>query len=94
MGIFPEDHKIRVTKLIRLWIAEGFLRPKKEQSLEAVADGYLKDLIDRNLISVHEWGLNGKIKTCYIHDIVRDLCLTIAQRDGFIHVLWTSQFSQ
>ncbi|KAK4394665.1 putative disease resistance protein [Sesamum angolense] len=27
MGIFPEDSEIRVSKLTRLWIAEGFLKP-------------------------------------------------------------------
>ncbi|KAL0417276.1 UNVERIFIED_CONTAM: Disease resistance protein RPM1 [Sesamum latifolium] len=51
-GAFPEDYKIPVTKLIRLWIAEGFLRPSRSKSLEAVAEGYLNDLIDRNLVIV------------------------------------------
>ncbi|KAK4438442.1 Disease resistance protein RPM1 [Sesamum alatum] len=37
-GAFPEDYEIPVTKLIRLWIAEGFLKRARSKSLEAVAE--------------------------------------------------------
>ncbi|KAI3464087.1 hypothetical protein Pfo_020750, partial [Paulownia fortunei] len=87
MGIFPEDHEIRVSRLIKLWVAEGFVKPNKAQSLEEVAEGYLKDLVDRNLILVHRWGLNGKIKTCNIYDVLRDLCLRVAEKEKFLCVL-------
>ncbi|KAI3463948.1 hypothetical protein Pfo_020611, partial [Paulownia fortunei] len=52
-----------------------------------VAEGYLKDLVDRNLILVHRWGLKGKIKTCNIHDLLRDLCLRVAEKEKFLRVL-------
>ncbi|KAI3464077.1 hypothetical protein Pfo_020740 [Paulownia fortunei] len=87
MGIFPEDHEIRVSQLIKLWVAEGFLKPNKAQSLEEVAEGYLMDLVGRNLILVHRWGSNGKIKTCNIHDRLRDLCLSVAEREKFLCVM-------
>ncbi|KAI3472775.1 hypothetical protein Pfo_031178 [Paulownia fortunei] len=81
MGIFPEDHEIRVSRLIKLWVAEGFLKPNKAQSLEEIAEGYLKDLVDMNLILVCRWGSNGKIKTCNIHDLLRELCLRVAKKE-------------
>ncbi|XP_073282833.1 putative late blight resistance protein homolog R1B-17 [Primulina huaijiensis] len=40
MGVFPEDSEIRVSWLVKLWIAEGFLKPIKSKSLEAVARAY------------------------------------------------------
>ncbi|KAK4427070.1 putative late blight resistance proteinR1A-10 [Sesamum alatum] len=50
MGIFPEDYEIYVSQLIKLWIAEGFIKPVTPKSFEEVADNYLKDLINRSLI--------------------------------------------
>ncbi|KAL9170597.1 hypothetical protein ABFS82_04G155500 [Erythranthe guttata] len=41
MSIFPEDEKISVSQLIKLWVAEGFIRSNKSQSLEEIARGYL-----------------------------------------------------
>ncbi|KAK4438051.1 putative late blight resistance proteinR1A-10 [Sesamum alatum] len=52
MGIFPEDYEISVKKLIWLWIAEGFMRPRMVKSLEEVAEDYLEDLVTRSLIMV------------------------------------------
>lgn len=74
MGIF-QDSEIRVSELIKLWVAEGFLKPIDGKSLEVVAEEYLMELIDRNLIIVHELDSNGETKSCKIHDLMRDLCL-------------------
>ncbi|KAG8380121.1 hypothetical protein BUALT_Bualt07G0160700 [Buddleja alternifolia] len=86
MGVFPEDRMIRVSGLIKLWVAEGFLKPKSGESLEMVAEDYLKDLIDRNLILVRRWGSSGRIKLCSIHDLLRDLCLREVHREKFLYV--------
>ncbi|KAL0397280.1 UNVERIFIED_CONTAM: Disease resistance protein RPP13 [Sesamum calycinum] len=83
MGIFPEDYEIRVSKLIKLWVAEGFLKPITSQSLEEVAMKYLQDLIDRNLILIRQLGSNGIIKSCSIHDLLRDLCLREGYKESF-----------
>ncbi|XP_012852916.1 PREDICTED: putative late blight resistance protein homolog R1B-17 [Erythranthe guttata] len=37
MAIFPEDHKILVSRLTKLWVAEGFIKSKESQSLEEIA---------------------------------------------------------
>ncbi|KAL0318629.1 UNVERIFIED_CONTAM: putative late blight resistance proteinR1B-12 [Sesamum angustifolium] len=65
-GAFPEDYKIPVTKLIRIWIAEGFLRPSRSESLEVAAERYLNDLINRNLVIVCRRGSNRKQE--HMHD--------------------------
>ncbi|EYU23531.1 hypothetical protein MIMGU_mgv1a025687mg [Erythranthe guttata] len=86
MGIFPEDDEIRVSQLIKLWVAEGFIKLNQSQSLEEIARGYLNDLIDRNLI-LKQLGSTGRIKFCKIHDLLRDLSLKVAQKDEFICVM-------
>ncbi|KAL8466272.1 hypothetical protein ACS0TY_035404 [Phlomoides rotata] len=87
MGIFQEDEKIRVSQLIKLWVAEGFLKPINGKSLEVVAEEYLMELIDRNLILVDKLGSNGNTKLCKIHDLLRDLCLREAQKQKFLCVI-------
>ncbi|KAL2515561.1 Disease resistance RPP8-like protein 3 [Forsythia ovata] len=86
IGIFPEDSNIRVSKLVKLWVAERLLKPVRSKSLEDVAWEYLLELVDRNLILVHKKSSEGKIKTCRIHDLLRDFCVREAQREKFFHV--------
>ncbi|KAH6773384.1 hypothetical protein C2S51_011788 [Perilla frutescens var. frutescens] len=87
MGVFEEDDVIRVSTLIKLWVAEGFIKPVSGKSSEVVAKEYLKDLIDRNLVLVDELGCTGNIKFCNIHDLLRDLCLREAQKERFYSVI-------
>ncbi|PHT29324.1 hypothetical protein CQW23_31077 [Capsicum baccatum] len=54
IGGFPEDEEISVPKLIRLWIAEQFVKERKDKSMELVAEEYLEELIQRSLILVHK----------------------------------------
>ncbi|XP_022851270.1 putative late blight resistance protein homolog R1A-10 [Olea europaea var. sylvestris] len=86
MGIFPEDFEIRVKELIKLWVAEGFLKPAGSKTLEDVGEEYFLDLVQRSLILVQKKGSSGKIKTCTIHDLLRDLCVKEAQKEKFFHV--------
>ncbi|KAG8379659.1 hypothetical protein BUALT_Bualt07G0112100 [Buddleja alternifolia] len=85
MATFPEDCEIRISRLIKLWVAEGFLKPIRTKRLEDVANEYLKDLTDRNLISIpNKDDLESKI--CTIHDLLRDLCLREAHKENFLCV--------
>ncbi|XP_022847056.1 putative late blight resistance protein homolog R1A-3 [Olea europaea var. sylvestris] len=83
MGIFPEDDEIRVSKLIKLWVAEGFIEPVRHRTLEELAEEYLEELVSRNLILVRERSSSGEIKTCGIHDMTRDQCLRKAEEEFF-----------
>ncbi|KAL3813626.1 hypothetical protein ACJIZ3_014894 [Penstemon smallii] len=86
MAAFPEDDEIRVSILLKLWVAEGFLKPNSI-NMEKVAEKNLKDLIERNLVLVDQLKWNGKPKTCKIHDLVRDLCIKEARKEKFLYVL-------
>ncbi|KAL6567102.1 hypothetical protein OROMI_015506 [Orobanche minor] len=74
MGVFPEDHTIPAWMLTRLWIAEGFARPKDGSSLEEVAEEILGDLVSRNLLMLDQTNLMGEIKICRVHDMIRGFC--------------------
>ncbi|KAK6116359.1 hypothetical protein DH2020_049821 [Rehmannia glutinosa] len=82
-GMFPEDFEIPVWKLVRLWIAEGFIQQHQEMSLEDIGEEYLEDLVNRNLVMVGKFRSNGKIKTCRIHDMLHEFCKKEAAEENF-----------
>ncbi|KAH6781320.1 hypothetical protein C2S51_006613 [Perilla frutescens var. frutescens] len=86
LGLYPEDHEIDVPELIKLWVAEGFIRSKTEQSLEEVGESYTKELVDRNLLLVRELRLDKKLKSFRVHDIVRELCIRTGEREKYFCV--------
>lgn len=85
-GIYPEDFEIPVKQLIRLWIAEGFIHQNGNRNLEDVGEDYLEELIDRSLIQVAKRRADGGVKTCRIHDLLRDLCITESTQEKFFEV--------
>ncbi|KAM1054466.1 hypothetical protein ACFX2I_001811 [Malus domestica] len=86
-GIFPEDYSISCIRLARLWIAEGFVKPKRGKTLEEVAEEYLTELIHRSLVQVSQVWIDGKAKSCRVHDLMREVLLRKAVDSNFCHVL-------
>ncbi|XP_059442121.1 putative disease resistance RPP13-like protein 3 [Corylus avellana] len=86
IGAFPEDFEITVNELIKLWIAEGFIQHTGRRNIEDVADDYLEELIDRNLIQVATRRSDEGVKTCRIHDLLRDLCIIKSTEEKFLYV--------
>ncbi|CDP16266.1 unnamed protein product [Coffea canephora] len=66
-GGFREDAVIPVSKLLWLWIAEGFIHQTNpsQKSLKNEAENFLNDLIDRNLVMVAERSSKGGVKSCH-----------------------------
>jgi disease resistance protein RPM1 len=86
LGIFPEDYEMSARQLIRLWVSEGLIEQDPRRKPEDIADEYLQDLADRSLIMVVKWRSDGGIKTCIIHDLLRDMCIAEAAQDNFFLV--------
>ncbi|XP_027116975.1 putative late blight resistance protein homolog R1B-16 [Coffea arabica] len=84
---FREDKNIGAKNLMRLWIAEGFVEKIEGKRSEDIAEEYLMDLIHRNLVMVSENGSIGRVKTCYIHDLVFEFCNGEAKEKKFLQVL-------
>ncbi|KAG6656900.1 putative disease resistance protein At1g50180 [Carya illinoinensis] len=88
---FPEDFDIPTKKLVRLWVAEAFVSPEFEgegdEMLEDIAELYLIDLINRCIVEVGVIGASGRIKSCRLHDLMRDLCLSKAKQENFLHIV-------
>ncbi|KAH0646943.1 hypothetical protein KY284_034827 [Solanum tuberosum] len=98
-GVFKKASEISVENLIRLWMAEGLFKLREIGELEKEASSLLHDLIDKSLIVACKHSLDGKIKTCKIHDLLHDLCLGelesesllyVSDTDGLQHGRWVS----
>ncbi|KAG8367175.1 hypothetical protein BUALT_Bualt16G0045300 [Buddleja alternifolia] len=87
VGGFPKDYHIRVSKLIKLWAAEGFLKLSGSKNYEETAEEYLEDLVKRSLVMVTKRKPNGTIKSCSLHDLLRDMCIKKAQEEKFLQVM-------
>ncbi|PHT39440.1 hypothetical protein CQW23_23013 [Capsicum baccatum] len=85
MGMFPEDAIIPVSKLISLWIAEGFVHNiESGRSMEEVAEGYLTELISSNVVMVSRRRYNNTVKYCQVHDVVLHFCLEKSKEEKFM----------
>ncbi|CAM0910557.1 unnamed protein product [Alopecurus aequalis] len=73
-------------RLVRLWIAEGFVVPKKGKTLEEVGFDYLKDLVSRGLVQVMEKDAGGGIKLVAIHNLLHAFVESEAQDSGFLEI--------
>ncbi|XP_042450166.1 disease resistance protein RPM1-like isoform X2 [Zingiber officinale] len=72
-SIFPEDYLIKRKKLIRLWVAEGFMTTRSSgKSMEEEADDYLAELVDRSMLQVVKRNGFGRLKAFRMHDVVRE----------------------
>ncbi|RVW81269.1 Disease resistance protein RPP13 [Vitis vinifera] len=83
-GIFPEDSEIKASKLIHLWIAEGFVQRRGKEKLEDIAEDFLYELIHRSMVQVARKKANGRVMSCRIHDLLRDLAISEARDANFL----------
>ncbi|CAL2267131.1 unnamed protein product [Prunus armeniaca] len=79
-SLFPEDHVIINLRLIKLWIAEGFVEHVEGLTPEEVAKSYLMELIFRNMLQERFVASNP---ACTMHDLLREIALSIAKEEKF-----------
>ncbi|WZZ27287.1 hypothetical protein YC2023_010688 [Brassica napus] len=85
LSVFPEDYEIDVEKLIHLLVPEGFVQEDGEMMMEDVARYYIEELIDRSLVEAVRTE-RGKVKSCRIHDLLRDVAIKKANEVNFVHI--------
>ena len=82
-SLFPEDYMIRRRRLMKLWIAEGFVEQVQGSTLEEVAESYLGELIFRSMLQVVWRNEFERPKACKMHDVMREIALAISERQRF-----------
>lgn len=87
---FPEDYSVTSGRLIRMWIAERFVEEKSGRPLEQVAEEYLNELIQMGLVQVSRRNFEGKVRSCRVHNLVREFILSKSEKDNFCSVFTRS----
>ncbi|XP_062083910.1 putative disease resistance protein At1g50180 [Humulus lupulus] len=83
---YAEDDVIRVKVLCLILIAEGFIS-LRGSCMEDVAYDCLSELVERSMIQVKDMSSTGRIKSFCIHDLMRDLCVSKARDENFLHFM-------
>ncbi|KAL8051288.1 hypothetical protein ABFX02_06G137800 [Erythranthe guttata] len=87
---FPEDFEIEAEKLYQFWLAEGFISRDdraEEETMVDVAERYLAELAQRSMVQVNVKETAGGFKSCRLHDLMRDLCISKAKEENFAKVV-------
>ncbi|KAI5341803.1 hypothetical protein L3X38_009678 [Prunus dulcis] len=78
-SLFPPDYKIPVENLIKLWVAQGFVKPSNpNECLEDVGYEYYNELVWRSFFQEEEKDKFGIIKSCKMHDLMNELAVKVA----------------
>ncbi|XP_042046529.1 disease resistance protein RPM1-like [Salvia splendens] len=95
MTLFPREMDIPVSRLQRLWLAEGFVEQPREfhkdvkqprEFQEDVAQGYFESLVKRSLIMVSKQRSDGSARKCRLQGAIHDFLLEQAQDIHLFHV--------
>jgi Leucine-rich repeat (LRR) protein len=84
LSIFPEDYIIDRYRLIRRWIAEGFIQG---DNLFEIGESYFNELVNRSMIQTLDIDIEGMQIDCRVHDIMLDLICDLAREENFVSVL-------
>lgn len=94
LGQFPEDFEMPTRRIINLWVAEAITSSESpsgrenEETLEDIAYRYLTVLGERYLVQVEKRSTsNGRIKSCRMHDLIREVCLAKARENDFFQTI-------
>ncbi|KAL2253894.1 putative late blight resistance protein homolog R1B-16 [Sesamum indicum] len=87
LGVFPHGYRIPVSKLIKMWCAEGFLDRHKWNSLEGTAMECLLGLVNTYVVLISAFSSSLKIKTCKVHSVFWHLCTKQADEEKLFHIM-------
>ncbi|KAF6161133.1 hypothetical protein GIB67_007774 [Kingdonia uniflora] len=80
------DYEINARRLIRMWIAEGFIVQRGNEIVEDIAEEYLEELGGRCMVQITQRKPTKYIKKFRIHDLLRDLSISKAKEVGFLQI--------
>lgn len=88
LTLFPKEFDLSVRRILRLWLAEGFLRhpPGFGEEPEDLAQECFDDLVKRNLVTISKFRSDGGPKKCRLPGFLRENLLPKAQEISLFHI--------
>ncbi|KAH6757249.1 hypothetical protein C2S53_010306 [Perilla frutescens var. hirtella] len=87
LAFFKEDTTIPAKRLIHIWVGHGLIQQEGRRMVEEIARGYLDELINRNLVQIEDLNMDDRVKSCHLHDLLREVCLRKAKEEIGFRVL-------
>ncbi|XP_078151154.1 disease resistance protein PIK6-NP-like [Carex rostrata] len=89
LSVFHNHKEIRRSRIIRRWMADGYVMGDRKRTAEVVAKDYFNELMGRSLIQPSEMStiVNEDINRCNIHDIMYELILAKAMDESNVSLL-------
>ncbi|EHA8589279.1 putative disease resistance RPP13-like protein 1 [Cocos nucifera] len=88
-AVFPKGHEFEMERLVRMWVAQGFIQTEDTKEMEETGRAYVDDLLRRSLFqdpSHFDYKLNFTM-----HDLIHDLAKSIAGEECSIKEYVASQ---
>ncbi|KAF0919661.1 hypothetical protein E2562_030912 [Oryza meyeriana var. granulata] len=73
-SVYPKDYVFRREKLVKIWLALGFIRQSRKKRLEDTGNAYFDELLSRSFFQPYE-------KNYMMHDAMHDLAKSISMED-------------
>ncbi|XP_059656404.1 putative disease resistance RPP13-like protein 2 [Cornus florida] len=86
LALFPKDYDIPVRRLLRLWLAEGFVKRSPTMIPEDVVEEYFEDLVKRNMIQISKLRSDGSARGCRLLGALHDNLSSKAQDISLFHI--------
>ncbi|XP_020169352.2 putative disease resistance RPP13-like protein 2 [Aegilops tauschii subsp. strangulata] len=82
----PKNTSIDVDVIVRMWMAEGFIKPQSGKTMEELGYNFLKELALRCLVHIEKMNRMGKIELVSVHRSLYQFLYSEAREAGFIDV--------
>ncbi|KAJ4787327.1 Disease resistance protein (CC-NBS-LRR class) family [Rhynchospora pubera] len=79
-SLFPKGYYLKQDRLVHMWIAQGFVHPRKQKSPVEIGNSYFNELIDRSFIQLIK---RGKKEYYMMHDLMNDLACHVSQGECY-----------
>ncbi|KAL6658498.1 hypothetical protein ACP70R_004084 [Stipagrostis hirtigluma subsp. patula] len=83
---YPKNLSLRADQIVRMWTAEGFIKPQKDKTMEQLGHSYLKELVSRCLVEMEDINEHGEITLVRVHNRLLGFLQSEAQEASFIEV--------
>ncbi|KAG6502055.1 hypothetical protein ZIOFF_041942 [Zingiber officinale] len=77
-SLFPKDYMMQKDKLIKLWIANGFVSSEGNFEAETEGNRIFDDLVSRSFILLAPIQYDPHITKCTMHDLMHDLARSVS----------------
>ncbi|GJN34364.1 hypothetical protein PR202_gb23016 [Eleusine coracana subsp. coracana] len=88
LSIFPENHEIRRTRLLRRWMAEGYIAKNRDMPVENVGERFYNELLNRSMIQPSKVIPGDVIADhCRVHSMVRHIIIYKSTEENQLFVI-------